>query len=314
MIQKFFTLSVLLFVSSFLFAQETKDTIVKVDENYITLSEIVVNNKLDVLSFIERVKSDTTFYKAFRNLHIVGYTAVNDIRMFDKNGNISASLRSKTKQIRMGNCRKMETLNKVVTGDMFDDEGNFNYYTAQMYAGLFFTKDSVCGENNIVKGHEFSTTGLSGMEKHKQQLKMLFFNPGKKINGLPFISNKTEIFDESMADKYDMNIDFKDYDSVPCYVFSIKLKDNKKNDVVIDEMTTWFNEKTFEIVARNYSLSYDAGFYDFKVDMEVQMTKIGDLLVPALLKYNGDWKAIFKKRERGVFTATLYDFVTHSLQ
>jgi hypothetical protein len=106
-----------------------------------------------------------------------------------------------------------------------------------------------------------------------------------------------------------MNIDYKDYDSVPCYVFTIKVKDNKKSDVVIDEMTTWFNEKTFEIVARNYSLSYDAGFYDFKVDMEVQMTKVGDLLVPALLKYNGNWKAIFKKRERGVFTATLFDFV-----
>jgi len=78
-------------------------------------------------------------------------------------------------------------------------------------------------------------------------------------------------------------------------------------------MTTWFNEKTFEIVARNYSLSYDAGVYDFKVEMEVQMTKIGDLLVPSLLSYNGNWKAIFKKRERGVFTATLFDFVGHEL-
>jgi hypothetical protein len=309
MIQKFLTLSVLVFVSSFLSAQKEKDTSVKVDENYITLSEIVINNKLDVLSFIERVKNDTTFYKAFRNLHIIGYTALNDIRMLDKNGNIEASLRSKTRQIRKGNCRKMETLDRVVTGDMFDEEGNFNYYTAQMYAELFFTKDSVCGENNIVKGHQFSTGGLSGMEKHKEQLKMLFFNPGKKINGLPFISNKTEIFDASMADKYDMSIDYKDYDSIPCYVFSIKVKDNKKSDVVIDEMTTWFNEKTFEIVARNYSLSYDAGFYDFKVDMEVQMTKIGNLLVPSILKYNGNWKAVFKKRERGIFTATLFNFV-----
>jgi hypothetical protein len=306
---KFLTLLLLLLSSSFLFAQKKKDTTVKVDENYIKLSEIVVSNKLNVPSFIERVKNDTTFYKAFRNLRIIGYSALNDIRMLDKNGNIQASLRSKTKQIRTGNCRKMETINQRVTGDMFDDEGNFNYYTAQLYAGLFFTKDSVCGENNIVKGHEFSTNGLSGIEKHKEQLKMLFFNPGKRINGLPFISNKTAIFDVSMADKYDMDIDYKSYDSIPCYVFSIKVKNNKKSDVVIDEMTTWFNEKTYEIVARNYSLSYDAGVYDFSVDMEVQMAKVGNLLVPALLKYNGNWKAIFKKRERGVFTATLFDFV-----
>lgn len=305
--QKLFALFILLFNATLIFGQN-KDTTVKVDANYITLSEIVVNNKLDVPSFIERVKNDTTFYKAFRNLRIVGYSALNDIRMLDKNGNIQASLRSKTKQVRSNNCRKMQVLEQTVKGDFFDKEGNFNYYTAQMYAGLFFTKDSVCGENNIVKGHDFSTNGLNGMEKHKEQLKMLFFNPGKRINGLPFISNKTPIFDESMADKYDMNIDFRDYNGQPCYVFTIHVKDNKKSDAVIDEMTTWFNGKSFEIVARNYSLSYDAGVYDFKVEMEVQMTKIGDLLVPALLRYNGNWKAIFKKRERGIFTATLFDF------
>jgi hypothetical protein len=309
MIQKFSALSMLLFSSLLLFAQEKKDTTVKVDANYITLSEIVVNNKLDVASFIERVKNDTTFYKAFRNLRIIGYTALNDIRMLDKKGNTQAGLRSKTKQIRTPNCRRMEVLEQTHSGDIFDKNGNYNYYTAQMYAGLFFTKDSVCGENNIVKGHEFSTNGLSGMEKHKEQLKMLFFNPGKRINGLPFISNKTPVFDESMADKYDMAIDFRDYNNQPCYVFTINVKDDKKSAVVINEMTTWFSEKTFEIVARHYSLSYDAGVYDFKVDMEVKMTKVGNLLVPALLSYNGNWKAIFKKRERGVFTATLFDFV-----
>ena len=309
MIQKLFLLSLLFNISTCIFAQQKNDTTIKVDENYITLSEIVINNKLNVPSFIERVKNDTTFYKAFRTLRIIGYTALNDIKMLDKNGTIEASLHSKTKQIRTENCRKMEVLDQASSGDILDSDGDFNYYTAQLYAGLFFTKDSVCGENNIVNGHEFSTSGLSGMEKHKEQLKMLFFNPGKKINGLPFISNKTEIFDQSMADKYDMSIDFSEHDSVPCYVFKIKVKPNKKNGVVIDEMTTWFDEKTFEIVARDYSLSYDAGVYDFAVNMQVEMTKIGNLLVPSVLHYNGNWKAIFKKRERGNFTATLFDFV-----
>ena len=289
------------------FAQQ-KDSTLKVGENYITLSEIVVNNQLDVPSFIRRVKDDTTFYKAFRNLRVIGFTALNDIRMLDKKGNIQASLRSKTRQLRANNCRTMEVLDEQATGDIYDQNGQYNYYTAQMYAGLFFTKGKICGENNIVKGHDFSTNGLSGMEKHKEQLKMLFFNPGKKINGLPFISNKTAIFDESMADRYDMNIDFKDYNGQACYVFTIKVKPNRKGDVVIQEMTTWFTEKNFDIVSRNYSLAYDAGVYDFKVDMEVQMSRFGDLMVPSILKYNGDWKAIFKKRERGVFTATLFDY------
>ncbi|HSN10238.1 MAG TPA: hypothetical protein VLS85_14455 [Hanamia sp.] len=314
MIQKFFTLSILLLVSLILFAQKENDSTVKVNENYITLSEIVVNKKLDVASFIDRVKNDTTFYKAFRNLRMIGYTAINDIRMLDKNGTIKASLHSTTQQIRRGNCRTMKVLDQKTTGNIFDRQGNFNYYTAQMYAGLFFTKDSVCGENNIVKGHEFSTNGLSGIEKHKEQLKMLFFDPGRKINGLPFISNKTEIFDPAMAENYDMYIDYRNYNSVPCYVFTINVKDNRKSNVVIDEMTTWFNAKTFEIVARNYVLSYDAGVYDFNVKMEVQMTKVGDLLVPNLITYNGNWKVIFNKRERGVFTATLSHFVDHELK
>lgn len=309
MIKIIFRTAILMLLPFFLFAQNKKDTTVKVDNNYITLSEIVVNNKLDIASFIERVKNDTTFYKAFRNLHILGYTSLNDIRMLNKKGNIVASLTSRTKQIRENNCRKMEVLNQSTIGDMYDRNGDFNYYTAQMYAGLFFTKDSVCGEDNIVKGREFSTHGLSGIDKHKEQLKMLFFNPGKKISGLPFISDKTEIFNKSMADKYDMNIDYRKYNNEDCYVFTVKVKNDKKSDVVINEMTTWFNEKTFEIVARNYSISYDAGVYDFNVNMEVQMTKAGGLLVPSVLRYNGNWKVIFKKREHGIFTATLFDFV-----
>jgi len=159
----------------FLAAQQKKDTTIKVGENYVTLSEIVVNNKLDVTSFIERVKTDTTFYKAFRNLHIIGYTALNDIRMLDKDGNVQASLRSKTKQIRTGNCRKMKVLDQTTTGDMYDNNGNFNYYTGQMYAGLFFTKDSVCGEDNIVKGHEFSTLWFKRDGKAQGTIKNVVF-------------------------------------------------------------------------------------------------------------------------------------------
>jgi hypothetical protein len=309
MFKNIFATGFLLLFSFFLFAQDKNDTTVKVDNNYITLSEIVVNNKLDVASFIERVKNDTTFYKAFRNLRVIGYTSLNDIRMLDKKNKIEASLTSKTEQIRTHNCRKMKILQQKTTGDIFDETGNFNYYTAELYAGLFFTKDSVCGETNIVKGFEFSTHGLSGIEKHKEQLKMLFFNPGKKISGIPFISGKTEIFNKSMADKYNMYIDYREFNHINCYVFSVSVKDDRRSDVVIDEMTTWFNEKTFEIVARNYSISYDAGVYDFNVNMEVQMTKAGDLLVPSVLRYNGNWKVIFKKREHGIFTATLYDFV-----
>ena len=290
------------------FAQGKTDSTLMVGRKAITLSEVVVNNKLNVPAFINRIKNDTSFYKAFRNLHILGFTAINDIRMNDADGKMKAGLRSKTRQVRINNCRTMQTLEEQVTGDIYDENHEFNYYTAKMYASLFFTKDSICGEDNIVTGREFSTKGKSGLEKNKEQLKMLFFNPGKRINGLPFISNKTEIYEDDMADKYDMSIDFEIHNKTSCYVFTQKVKPEAKNDVVIDEMTTWFNDQTFDVVARNYSLSYSAGVYDFKVTMEVELTKFGDYLVPSLIRYVGNWKAIFKPRERGVFTATLFDF------
>lgn len=285
-----------------------QDTNIIVGTKIITLSEVVVNNKLNVPAFIEIMKEDTSFYKAFRNLRVLGFTSINDIRMNNSDGEPKATMHSKTRQTRSNNCRKMETLEQQVTGDILDEEGNFNYYTAQLYASLFFTKDSVCGEDNIVAGKEFSTSGKSGIEKHKEQLKKLFFNPGKRIKGIPFMGDKTAIFDDDMADKYNMSIDLDEYNKTSCYIFKQKVKPGSEDGVVVDEMTTWFNDKTYEIVARHYTLSYDAGVYDFKVQMEVEMTKFGTLTVPSLIRYNGNWKAIFKKRERGVFTATLFDF------
>jgi hypothetical protein len=177
-----------------------------------------------------------------------------------------------------------------------------------MYASLFFTKGKVCGESNVVAGNGFNLEGKSGIEKHKEQLKMLFFNPGKKIKGLPFMSGKTAIYDDEMADAYDMEIDMDDYNKTSCYLLKQKVKPGMEDKVVVDEMITWFDDKTFEVVARKYSLSYEAGLYDFKVQMEVQLTHVGKLLVPSMIRYNGNWKAVFKKRERGVFTATLFDF------
>jgi hypothetical protein len=38
------------------------------------------------------------------------------------------------------------------------------------------------------------------------------------------------------------------------------------------------------------------------------MTKFGEYLVPRTLRYTGNWDVAFKKRERGIFTATLFDF------
>ena len=303
-------LSIALQLPIIIYAQ--KDSTINIGKKSVMLREVVVRNKLNVPGFIDRVKNDTTFYKAFKNLKVLGYTSLNDIRMLNKKQQQIASLESKTKQVVSNGCRHTEIVSEKTTGDIYDADRNWNYYTGELYAGLFFAKGNVCGESNIVKGYELSIKNKSGIAKHKEQLKMLFFNPGKKIPGIPFIGNKIAIFDDDVSALYDFIIDMAEYQGQLCYVFTIKAREDltsaQKNDIVINEMTTWFNNKTMEIVARNYDLSYDAGLYDFDVHMEVQMDKFGDYLVPKLLRYVGNWHAIFKKRERGVFTATLFDF------
>jgi len=278
----------------------------------INLSEVIVRTDINVPRFIDRVKNDTTFYKAFKTLHVLGFTSLNEIQIMDKKGRQKASLQSKTRQNRSGDCRTMEVLSETTQGDFYKNDRSYNYYTAELYAGLFFTNGTVCGEDNIVKGTSFHAKGKSGTAKPQEQLKMLFFNPGKKIPGIPFIGNKINLFDPEVAEYYDFLIDQAEYEGKPCYLFSITAKENlssgERNKIVIDNMITWFDAKTMEVMARNYSLSYDAGAYDFDVSMEVQMTKFGDYLVPKTLRYKGNWDVVFKKRERGMFTATLFDF------
>ena len=110
------------------------DSSVTVNRKVITLKEVVVRSNLNVPAFIERVQDDTTFYKAFRNLKVLGYTALNDIRMMNKKGAVKATLNSKTTQSVNEGCRWMEVLEEKTTGDIYNKDHHFNYYTAEMYA------------------------------------------------------------------------------------------------------------------------------------------------------------------------------------
>ena len=289
-----------------------QDTSVYIDNRAVTLKEVVVRRNLNVPAFIQRVKDDTTFHKAFLNLRVLGYTSINDIRMLNKEKHARATLVSKTRQEVGHGCRWMHTLEEAHTGDMYTSDARLNYYTAQMYTGIFLAPDTVCGETNIVANTNISMEGKTGISRHKEQLKMLFFNPGKKIPGLPFIGNKIALFEDNVSSRYDFVIDMEDYKGELCYVFKITpaagLSKSEKDQIIINEMTTWFNTKTWEIAGRNYDLSYNAGIYDFDVHIEVEMTKYKEYLVPKTMRYNGNWNVVFKKRERGIFTATLFDF------
>ncbi len=304
----------LLFLICMIFVSHSwaQDTTLNIENQTFTLADAIVRNNFEYKDILAKIKRDTSFYKAFKTLRTIGYSSFNHIEMYDKNQKMQASLDSRTRQNRIGDCRTMDVLEEKTFGNIRDNKGEYNYVTPSLYASLFFTKGKICGETNIVKGKKRTIQG-SGIEKAKEQLKMLFFNPGEKIPGIPMIGNKLDLYDDNAHELYTYRLDYVDYHGKLAYVFEIKPKEElgffAKDRVVVDQMITWFNPTTLEVLGRNYSLSYKAGVYDFNVQMEVEMTyTTNGLLVPKILRYKGDWDVIFKKRERGLFTATLFDF------
>ncbi|MBS1587550.1 MAG: hypothetical protein JSS82_18600 [Bacteroidetes bacterium] len=256
----------------------------------------------DLQGFIRRVQSDTTFYKAFRSLHIVPFSAVNDIKVYDKGGKIRASLYSKTKQNVTNGCRTMQVLEEKTTGDFYNRRRQYNYYTAELYAYLFFTVGKVCGEDNVVAGM-LNVRGKGQMEKSKAQLKQLMFNPGAHIQGVPFMGDKAAMFDPDVAKRYDFKLTSENYANEECYVFRAVPKKGEEKNVVYDDFATWFRKSDYAIVARDYSLSYNTIAYDFDVKMKVRLGQHGKYLLPERIDYNGNWYVFTKGRERVRFTA-----------
>lgn len=256
----------------------------------------------DVGAFIRRVQTDTTFYKAFRSLHIVPYTSVNDIRILDEKNNVKASLYSRTKQTVQRGCRSMQVLEEKTTGDFYKRNHEYRYYTAALYASLFFTTGTVCGEDDIVAG-KLGEHGKGQMEKNKAQLKQLIFNPGSKVQGVPFIGNKAAIFEPEVAKMYNFRLLSVLYGEEDCYLFQALPKKEYAGDVVYNELSTWFRKTDYAIVARDYSLSYHTLLFDFDVRMKVRLQNVNGRLLPSHIEYTGNWHVMTKGRERSIFTA-----------
>lgn len=269
----------------------------------IEMDEVVIRDPgFDIQAFIRRVKNDTTFYKAFRSLRVTSYSALNDIKVYDKKGKVKASLYSKTRQSASAGCRSMKVEEEKVTGDFYKRNGEYRYYTAELYAYLFFTRGRVCGESDVVSG-QLNQRGKGQIEKSKYQLKQLIFNPGSKVGGVPGMGDKAATFEPDQAKRYDFKVYSEAYAGIDCYVFKATPKKGEESNVVYDELTTWFRKSDYSIVARDYSLSFKTLAYDFDVRMKVRTQQIGSKLLPTRIDYDGNWHVFTQDRERVRFSA-----------
>lgn len=307
MLQRFFINKTLLLIIVLLLCErlqaQTPDT--SIFNFPLQMDEVTVqasNSGFDVSAFISMVQHDTTFYKAFRSLRITPHILKNEIIILDKKGNTAASYFSTTRQLVSNGCRTMATENEKTTGNFYRRNGAFRYYTAEMYAHLFFTEGRICGETDII-GNSLHEREGGGLGKSKYQLKQLMFNPGSKVQGVPFMGDRAAIFQPEQRKKYNWKLLSVALNGEDCWLFQAIPKPEYRNDVVYNEFSTWFRKTDKAILARNYSLSFSTAVYDFDVRIKARMTQVNGKLLPLRLEYDGNWRAVTKGRERAKFTA-----------
>ena len=259
---------------------------------------VAAKTGFDVKDFIRMVQTDTSFYQGFKNLRTETYSFDNDIHIFDRKENIKASYQSTATQLSEGRCRTMTTSNETITGRYYKRKNKLNYYTSKLYERLFFTEGKVCESPND------SNASPRGMDRHITELKNLIFQPGQKA-GVPLIGSKTAIFSKRMSKHYDFNISSAEMNGKECYVFTAQMKSDiiqkSPNMGVVKYLSTYFEKGTLQIVKRRYLLSNSTFAYNFKVEMDVDMTNHNDRFYPKQIKYDGTWKIPTQKREQAKF-------------
>jgi len=293
--------------------ESKRDTQQYIPGAYVILDSIVIQaskNDFDVKDFIEMVRTDHSFYKAFKNLRFASYTFANDIVCFDKKNRIKARYKSLARQNFDGKCRSMETIRIEENKKFYKRNGKPRYYTGKLYEKIFFTKGKICDEKRN-ESINYQSKPKNKIDKYILELKKLIFNPGEKSD-IPFIGNKTEIFSPKMSKYYNFYIKHENYkDSIPAYTFIATAKPGfPPNKTVIKYIKTYFGKKDFQVLAREYHLKYHTLVYDFDVKMKIELNKINGMYYPGKIRYYGNWHILFKKREKCKFETEIFNFRT----
>jgi hypothetical protein len=257
------------------------------------------SHKLNVQDFIDAVLADTGFFQAFRNMKKYSFIGENYIYTYDKNNKINGKVYRKFKRIQSNDKQTIEYITKRDSGNVYKKDGKYQLYTVNMFDYIFM---------NAYKSGYSSGSMISGKpdskdQSYKDKLKILIFAPGHRVDGIPFISNKTEIFSPDMRPLYDYQFARGTYlDSIPVYRFRVVQKASTSNsDVVIKELTTIFDTRTFQILGRYVNIQYHNMFIDLDVKMNMELDKFNGDLVPTKVTYQGDWNIPFHKDEKASF-------------
>lgn len=260
-------------------------------------------SRINVQAFINKIVTDTSFYEAFRKMKAYSFTAENRVFTYDKKNRVEGKIYRKIFHNNHGPY-KMQFLVKQDSGKVYKKNGKYQLYTVEMFDYIFMN-----AYNSDFAPSGGGSTGKGGSsESYKDKLKTLLFSPGRPIKGLPFIGNKTQIFSANMRQYYDYSFYSGTYlDSIPIYTFTVKVKpdlsDWTKDGLMIKEMNTIFDKRTFQIMGRSVVMKYSNLVFDFDVKMNIEMGYFdnGETLLPTKISYQGNWDIPFKSEERASF-------------
>ncbi len=297
----------LLFSCIIVHLQAQKDTTDFDISAFVYLDSFVVEAErggFDVAEFIDMVRSDSTFYQAFRNLRFYNYSSTANMNFNDRKGKSIASMNHQVEQtMESFLCRNTTILNEKTSGKWLK-KSKLRFTTAQMYYRLFAQSGSHCERQRTA----IPRKPKGKMEEYTESLKTLIFQPGDRIS-IPLIGKKTPIFDKRMAKYYDYSITTDTFHNQSVYKFSVKTKKEYQatGKTVIRYMDTFFDRENFQIMGRNYRLYQNGLAIDVDVTMNIVLNKYGDDYLPTYIHYNGNWNVPTKRRERGSFTIWFSD-------
>lgn len=263
----------------------------------------ITSTRLTAESFINEIINDTSFYAAFRNMKKYTFTAENRIFTYDNKNTVEGKIYRRIYHNNNGPY-KMQFLEKRDEGKIYKKNGKYSLYTVEMFDYIFMNAYN----SDFTPSAPISDAKGESNESYKDKLKTLLFSPGRPIRGVPFISNKTELFTPNMRQYYDYSFYRGTYlDSIPVYRFKVAMKpglsNGTKDGLMIKELTTIFDMRNFQILGRYVDMKYDNLAFDFNVQMNIELGYFGEdqILLPTKVTYQGNWDIPFKKEERASF-------------
>jgi len=263
---------------------------------------ILATNEFDTKTFIQRIKDDTTFYQAFKNLRYYPHKAVGNLWVFNKKSKEKAHEKIAVQQHLKNNFMWQNRKVLSTTGRLRTRKGKFRFTTAEMYYNTFFPLDTLPVSTAMTKVKE-EYVGDSKPSKYKHDLKLMMFNPGEDISNVPIVGKKMSIFDDDMVAYYDYKIRIITYNGIECYQFICTTKPGFRNHkTVVKNLITVFNKETMAVLNREYELQYKSIFFQFDVRIHVKNEVKNGIIHPTSIEYDGYWDVPLKTQETIRFT------------